>query len=56
MSVAVMAGFGPIGAKIRHWLNAIRVMPGLLPGIYAVRRRVAIRTSTRFSAPDALQT
>jgi hypothetical protein len=27
-------------------------MPGLVPGIHAVKRRVDIRTSTDLSAPD----
>ena len=38
-----------MGAKIGRLPDALRVMPGLVPGIHAVRRRVDIRTSTRFS-------
>jgi hypothetical protein len=40
-----MAALIPIGAH-----DTFSVMPGLVPGIHAVRRRVDIRTSTRFSA------
>jgi hypothetical protein len=39
-----------MGAKINRLLDAIRVMPGLVPGIHVVKRRVDVKTSTFVSA------
>jgi hypothetical protein len=39
-----------MGAKIGQLRDAIRVMPGLVPGIHVVKPRVDLRTSTFFSA------
>jgi hypothetical protein len=41
--------------KTRGSPDAFNVMPGLVPGIHAVRRRVDIGTSMPFSAPLALR-
>jgi hypothetical protein len=35
-----------IGAEVGRLTDAIRVMPGLVPGIHAVRLRVDFRTPT----------
>jgi hypothetical protein len=39
-----MAGTSPIRAKIRVSHDAFSVMPGLVPGLHAVRGHVDIRT------------
>jgi hypothetical protein len=39
-----------VGANVARLLDAIRVMPGLVPGIHVVMRRAAIRTSIYLSA------